>query len=584
MRLTWHMVWKDLTRLRLMLALWLAVFLLEYALGIRLLCGSAQDLYPFERMRLLDMAVFALRGVIGYLLVAALILEDPLVGSTAFWATRPISRRRLLGAKLLACLCVFWALPVLVTLPWWAFCGYGVHDLVRAGLFMFEQNLIPVAMGLMIASLTGTLSRFLAWTLIAVALVGTGLAVILGYDDFSEVTALNFQHALELSDARLYQLIGLAMAVFAAVTAHQFLTRNLRRSLAILTGFAALIVLGAAQRPLELGRFVEHARWPMPPLPSVDGVAVESEGSSIFGIGATGTDADFLRGKENENVRIESTFTVTDSPKDLYLSFDSAKFLWSWRDGSDASENAWLEWQGDSISAPSRPFVTKPPREWWEWVHSRGQMSNFKTYDDLVKWKELQRSSRKLGFAYLMAGSTVGRALSEPLAGSASLGGYVRRWDPCPEFPLASGKGADVGDQGIRLRDMKWNPKQRRMELTAVIHHPDFETLVNPRPGNALIWFDAVNRSRAESGRTFDAASASIRIATVVITWARNSIAAPSHWKTDQWVDETTLDWFDGTTVVGGFGTNVGRFQATVSLGNFSLRRPADASSGAKKN
>jgi hypothetical protein len=582
MRLTWHMVWKDLTRLRLVLALWFAVFVLEYALGIRLLCGGAQDFYLFERIRLLDWAVFGLRGVIGYVLVAVLILEDPLVGSTAFWPTRPISRRRLLGAKLLACLCVFWALPVLVTLPWWAFCGYGVHDLVQAFLYTFEQNLIPVAMALMIASLTDTLSRFLAGTLIAVAVVGTGLTVILSSDDFSRVTAVNFHHALELSNARIYQLIGLALAGFAAVITHQFLTRNLRRSLAILTCFAALIVLGGAQRPLDLARFVfEHARWPMPPLPLVDGVEVESGGTSIFGMGATGTEADFLRGKENENVRLESTFTVKDSPKGLYLSFDSAKFLWSWRNGSDSSESPWLEWQGDSIGMPPRLFAQKPPREFWEWERSHGQMSNFKTYDDLLK---IWGSSQNFGFAFFMTGSAVGRALSDPPAGSASLGGYLRRWDPCPEFSLATGKGADVGDQGIRLRDMKWNPKQSRMELTAVIHHPDFEAVANPRPDYKLMWFDAVNRSRSESCRITSTVSAPIRIATVVITWARNSIAAPSHWKTDQWVNETTLDWFDGATVVGGFGTNVSRFQTTVSLGKVSLRPPAEASSGAKKD
>ncbi len=582
MRLTWHMVWKDLTRLRLALALWLAVFLLEYALGIRLLCGSAQDFYLFERIRLLDVAVFGLRGVVGYLLVAALVLEDPLVGSNAFWPTRPISRRRLLGAKLLACLCAFWALPVLVTLPWWVFCGYGVRDLVRAGLYTFEQNLVPVGMAVMIASLTGTLSRFLAWTLVAVTLVGTGLAVILASDDFRHLPGLSFRRALELSDARLYQLLALALAAFAAVTAHQYLTRNLRRSLAILAGFAALIVLGGAQRPLDLARvFFEVARWPMPPLPGVGGVAVESDGTSIFGSGATGTEADFLRSKENEGVRLQSTFTLTDTPTELYPGFDSANFSWSWRDGSEASGGGWLEWQGNSIIMPPRPFVQQPSREWWEWERSHGRMKNFKTYDDLVMGYS---SPRNLGFAYIMASSSVERALSDPPAGSASLGGYLRRWESCPEFALASGNGASVGDQGIRVRAMTWNPKQRRMELTAVTHHPDFETFANPNPNQALMWFDAVNRRRAESASTTASVLASVRIATVVISWARNSLGSPSHWKTDQWVNETTPDWFDGASVVGGFATNVSRFRSTVSLGKVSLRPPADASAGAKKD
>jgi hypothetical protein len=201
------------------------------------------------------------------------------------------------------------------------------------------------------------------------------------------------------------------------------------------------------------------------------------------------------------------------------------------------------------------------------------------TYDDLLKW---DGASRNLGFAYVMAVGAVRRALSDPPTGSASLGGYLRRWDPCPEFPLASGNGADVGDQGIRLRGVKWNPKQGRMELTAVTHHPDFETLVNLVPPRYLMWFDAINRSRAESARITASGNASVRIATVVISWARNSLGAPSRWKTDQWVEKTTPDWFDGATVVGGFGTDVSRFRSTVSLGKVSLRPPAAAPPAAK--
>ena len=99
MKLTWHIVAKDLRRLQLPLALWVAVFLAEFAIGVRLLYGSTLSFSTFLVYQETDLVLSGLKAAIGYLLVPALIFEDVLVDTTAFWPTRPISGARLLAAK-----------------------------------------------------------------------------------------------------------------------------------------------------------------------------------------------------------------------------------------------------------------------------------------------------------------------------------------------------------------------------------------------------------------------------------------------------------------------------------------------------
>jgi hypothetical protein len=76
----------------------------------------------------------------------------------------------------------------------------------------------------------------------------------------------------------------------------------------------------------------------------------------------------------------------------------------------------------------------------------------------------------------------------------------------------------------------------------------------------------------------------SMRIATVVVTWAQGSIRAASRWKAGQWINDTTLAWFDHATVVGGFGIAVGRFEAKVDLSKFTFGPEAAASSRPQQN
>src|ERR1019366_679305 len=140
--------------------------------------AGAMSFASYGQLQILDAILFGLRVAIGYLMIAALMFDDPLVGSTAFWPTRPISGPRLLVAKLLGCLLVFGLLPVLVTLPWWLYCGYGIRQVWEASVDSFWSQATPLAVGFLIGALTGSVARFLVWTLVAIAAAGIAFAEI----------------------------------------------------------------------------------------------------------------------------------------------------------------------------------------------------------------------------------------------------------------------------------------------------------------------------------------------------------------------------------------------------------------------
>lgn len=574
MKLTWQIVKKDLLRLRLPLALWALTFLWEFALGVRLLRGEATDLYLFERLKLYDLVACGLQMAIGYVLVAALVHEDPLVGTTSFWPTRPISGLRLLGAKLTGCLAIFGVLPALVTLPWWLYCGYGAREILCASLDSFSLRLLPLAAGFAVAALTATMSGFLIGTFLIVA--------------FAVISFTSFMKPVfpgDMSDARIWMLAGLGLTGFLIAAAHQFLTRRLIRSIIVLGCFLGVLLLAAVSRPLNLSHFIEHAEWPMPSLPVSDQVAFEFAEFSQADF-SSGTEADFLGGKDDgPGVRLLSTFAVKSVPAGLSMTLKGADFTWNWRDGTQLSSPGWLIWPDLSFNLPAQPFPPEPAgREWWEWERAHGRLNGAraaKTYDEFRKSLEGPRPS--VGFAVVVPRLQAVRMRSDPPGCTVALTGDLVRWDPIPDFAFAPGRGWEGDAQGIRVGHMEWNLKNNWMEVGVVEHHPEIETVFGLKPNPPLFWFDPINRSRRESARWRDGGSSRMRIATVVVSWTRESLAAPSHWMADRWVEETP-DWFAGATVAGGFGTVVSRFETKVALGEFVLKPPAAETAPPKKD
>lgn len=253
MNLTWHIVKKDLHCLKWPLALWTLLIATKLGVGVALLTADGTEGLPwFTRMDGLAKVLAGLECV-SFVLVAALIQEDMLVGTTAFWVTRPISGARLLRAKLLGIGLIFGVLPVLVTLPWWLGCGYGLREIAWAALETVVIEAIVVLLGLLWAVVTDGLGRFLMWTLVLLVAVPSWAATMTYH-----VSRVHPSLSGELIGTRVGVEVVIAVLGILTVVVHQFLTRNLWRSIAVIGTSAGLIVAVGLWWPWTLGL---EARW-----------------------------------------------------------------------------------------------------------------------------------------------------------------------------------------------------------------------------------------------------------------------------------------------------------------------------------
>jgi hypothetical protein len=244
MNLTWHIVKKDLRALKWPLALWLLCIVAKLGIGVLLLTGDGSEGPEwFSRMDALSKVLGAFQ-FITFVLTAAVIHQDLLVGTTAFWITRPISGGRLLRAKLITIGLVFGLAPVLVNLPWWIGCHYGLDEVAWAAGETFAVQAIVVLIGLLWSVVTDGFARFLMWTLVTLFATPMVIAII--------TNLLTRRHSSVFEETlatRFLLILLLAVTGILVVTVHQFLTRRTPRSISIIAVFFGLIVLTGALWP-----------------------------------------------------------------------------------------------------------------------------------------------------------------------------------------------------------------------------------------------------------------------------------------------------------------------------------------------
>lgn len=279
MNLVWHILKKDLRALRWPLAAWAVLIAMKLIIGVLLLTKSSSgnsDLM-FSHLTTLVTLLAGLECV-GVVLVASLIQEDRLVGTTAFWATRPISGARLLAAKLIGLSLIFGLLPVAVTMPWWLGCRLSWGEIAWVATETILLHFVMVLIGLGIAVVTNGLGRFLWWTLALVAAIPLTAAIIISYYGHTNAVI-----TADLASTRLIVGFGVAFAGIMGVTVHQFLTRRTWWSIGGILGTLGLILAIALWWPWSwsidsrwhawLDRRVE-ASWPLEAAPPDLAIAV----------------------------------------------------------------------------------------------------------------------------------------------------------------------------------------------------------------------------------------------------------------------------------------------------------------------
>jgi len=161
MKLILHIVKKDMLRLRLPLFLWLALVVSQVVVEHLLLAGFRIGQWDNNTMQSVKLWLSVMVILVGFLIVAAAVLDDSTVETDAFWMTRPISSYRLFSAKLVFVALFFVLLPVLIWIPWWLHCGYGARAVLHEVASLAATNTIVWMESVVLAVLTGQSSRFL---------------------------------------------------------------------------------------------------------------------------------------------------------------------------------------------------------------------------------------------------------------------------------------------------------------------------------------------------------------------------------------------------------------------------------------
>jgi hypothetical protein len=259
-----HLLAKDIRFLRLPLALWLLAVAAQAALAGSGVAARHDDLALAMVFEVLTSLVPLVRMVLVCILVPLLVHADSLVGTEAFWLTRPISRRTLLAEKALFVGAFLIVPPLAAELSAMAANGVTTRDLALAVPEIALEHLALVAVVLALAVLTPGFARF--------AVVGGATFALLLFASFAIFSIFmlaedpNESHFVNaFADPSAGIVAAIATVVFGAVVVvHQYLTRRTRRSVAFALAGIILVELAAFFWPWSL-----LGEWGMPPL-SID--------------------------------------------------------------------------------------------------------------------------------------------------------------------------------------------------------------------------------------------------------------------------------------------------------------------------
>lgn len=251
MNLALHLLRWDLRRFRLLLAVWVVLVATNAALeGVWPMLAA--DVATRHMVGLIANLVWLARLLLTFVLAALVVQAHPLVGTDAFWTTRPIPPGLLLASKLFLLAVMMIAAPVVADVA--LMIAYHVPSPEITAVA--AQNALYWALWVVLivaaAALTPSLAQFalvIGGALVAAAISIAALFSMLMYRSSREPPMAG---NAELNDATSW-VVGIVLIVIAAVSllAVQYRTRNRARSIAV--GVAALAIA-----------YVASSAWPWP--------------------------------------------------------------------------------------------------------------------------------------------------------------------------------------------------------------------------------------------------------------------------------------------------------------------------------
>jgi hypothetical protein len=242
MNLVWHQFKKDVRYLLHLLILGLIVLILRLfeLTGTQFGWFSYLGYLPYVKY---EMSLDVLQFIIVGLLVAKLIHNDPIVGTNAFWTTRPISQSLLIKSK--SCVIIIFLIlaPIFAELIILAFNQFTGLQLFQAFLEMFTIYTSWAVVVTLIATLTENLSKC----------VIMGLAIFVTIYCFSYIAdkvdflnRIQFINATNLSLAESRKLINRCFLILigGSIVLYQYQSHyrkhSLLFSLGLLIGWVAI--------------------------------------------------------------------------------------------------------------------------------------------------------------------------------------------------------------------------------------------------------------------------------------------------------------------------------------------------------
>jgi hypothetical protein len=169
MSLLLNIVRKDFLRVRWSLVLLVAVTAVKFGLGWMLAYDAPRQFEAWRETSGVVLTLVVVEQVLTWLMAGTMILADPLVESRAAWRTRPIGVARLLLAKAMGAVLLLGGPGFVLGVPWWIANGFGVAEMAKAATMGLLATLAVVGPSFFVASLVDSMSRYVLWSVAALA-------------------------------------------------------------------------------------------------------------------------------------------------------------------------------------------------------------------------------------------------------------------------------------------------------------------------------------------------------------------------------------------------------------------------------
>ncbi len=283
MKLVRHVMWFTLRSLRPVLALWAGVLVLQ---AIVLWVGPAAPVEGGGRGASLDILAMVLRFTVTVVLVSVLVQRHLLVGTTAFWRTRPMPRTTVLASTLAS------AVPPVVVVPFLWFTavlmwmGLDAATSLQTALVVAGEQAAYAGLALALASVSRNLAQVVVMGVSAMSLFALGGSLIMVGPRRPAPFAIVLYHG-EWIEFAMVIAVGL-IATFVSV--HQHLTLKTVRSIGLMAALVMSLLLFlrfplfwvTAEPPAELANHTLSM-----PKPSLDRESIRIEPFSRVENGGT---------------------------------------------------------------------------------------------------------------------------------------------------------------------------------------------------------------------------------------------------------------------------------------------------------